>query len=412
MPPEYINCLRLVLTEMVPKLVREGVMDESSHIILPNTKDIFENAAVIAAVDAGFQTPNGRHLYLLCEPIPCDEHPLYIATNDVDPMLLNALAVEKRWTSREINTQEVELGKYGTPESRFLRLEFTEKTDDPMRLFSTSKAKAKPAVLLAPFDTSSVAPEPASVHIADADRAAFSRRYSNLMPLGEHAAYGFSFIKSACPSVAEQLYAFYSDPKVVKTSECGFWIPIRGKVNQFDALEPSPPGLKPDLIARMKELNELADDYFREGLRCCGITTPLHCSAMKTLRVEEGQGLQPVHLDVKGKQESRHRVACIMYLVPTQSTAMPRLTLDEMEPALRSRRRAEHLCAPEHFQSFRVECGDMMIFNTRVLHFGVQNTSDEPRLVFYAMYSTTLTRTEDTVQFFPLTVESLPEHPC
>jgi hypothetical protein len=123
MPPQYISCLRLVLTEMVPKMVHEGIMDESSHIILPNSPAIFKDQAVIAAVRAGFPTPNGRKLYLLCEPIPRDEYPLYVATDDVDPMLLNALSEEHHFTSHQLNEEEVQ--RFGDEDSRFLRFELT-----------------------------------------------------------------------------------------------------------------------------------------------------------------------------------------------------------------------------------------------------------------------------------------------
>jgi hypothetical protein len=210
-------------------------------------------------------------------------------------------------------------------------------------------------------------------------------------------------------STAAQWMAFYS---AVKDTDACVWIGIRGEVGQYDTASTQQAHLSQPRRVELKKLRGVAARIFRADLLGAGVDDqPLKLATLKILRAAPGAGRQPYHLDAESKEVGDQRYSCLMYLVDTLSTSVPKLPFAAFDE-IATPHVANALCRPENFLSAPVVAGQRLVFSSSVCHHGVKNESQQDRVILFALFSPTGKPMEDDTQFFPLGASPLRPHPC
>lgn len=138
--------------------------------------------------------------------------------------------------------------------------------------------------------------------------------------------------------------------------------------------------------------------------------TSLQLVDIKLLRAASGEGLQDIHYDVPEYEKARQCYSVLLYLTATESTAVPKVPLNELrdtftEGEKRPSQSALHKLRRDNFHTWRVEAGDLLAFSAAVPHFGVANPDQHDRYVLFLHFSPRGTPTHDTEdQRYPLGV--------
>lgn len=151
-------------------------------------------------------------------------------------------------------------------------------------------------------------------------------------------------------------------------------------------------GMRQQLLQRWHELMRESLDAIGEPLSHLQRTV----CAPKVLSAAPGAGLQAIHYDVAhpDARSAAGDLSAILYLTPTQSTALPIYDARAGEQLLHEeaevRRKLAPLVDPLFFHSVPVEPGNLVLFRHGVMHYGVANEgSSDPRLVLFSMLCTT-----------------------
>jgi hypothetical protein len=211
--------------------------------------------------------------------------------------------------------------------------------------------------------------------------------------------------------LAAEWLAFYQTIK----GRAGLWIPLRNGGDQYDT------SLVVGLVgpdAKRTTLRSVTEAAMRSRLQALGVdTTSLHLAAMKIVRHRPGGKDQDVHMDVSELTAAKKRWSVLFYPHATQSTAVPRLSAQQMAPAfLRSATATpdqqlvcDQLCDKTNFISLPVQPGDILAFRASVAHYGVATTGEDDRIVIYALFSPDDDSLQDEEQRFPVRVPDSPE---
>jgi hypothetical protein len=118
----------------------------------------------------------------------------------------------------------------------------------------------------------------------------------------------------------------------------------------------------------------------------------LQLAALKIVRMATGEGEQEIHYDIPQFELATQCYTVLLYLVPTLSTAVSSLPLDQLRETFTA---GEELPSPSAlkiltrgmFYSTRVEAGDAMVFRCDVPHYGVANPDAHTRYVAFMLFS-------------------------
>jgi hypothetical protein len=129
--------------------------------------------------------------------------------------------------------------------------------------------------------------------------------------------------------------------------------------------------------------------------------TSLQLVDIKLLRAAAGKGLQEVHYDVREYEKAVQCYTVLLYLTPTESTAVPKLPLSELRDTFTEGEKKPTAAAlkklqQDNFHTWRVDAGDLLAFNAAVPHFGVANPDPHDRLVLFLHFSPRGTPLHDT----------------
>jgi hypothetical protein len=129
--------------------------------------------------------------------------------------------------------------------------------------------------------------------------------------------------------------------------------------------------------------------------------TALQLVDIKLLRAAPGKGQQEVHYDVPEYESAVQCYTVLLYLTPTESTAVPKLPLSELRDTFTEREKRPSPSAlqklqRENFHTCRVDAGDLLAFNAAVPHFGVANPDLHDRHVLFLHFSPRGTPLHDT----------------
>ncbi len=149
-------------------------------------------------------------------------------------------------------------------------------------------------------------------------------------------------------------------------------------------------------------LRHSAERIGRAELSALGVNaTSLRLAAIKLLRASNGEGEQEIHYDIPEYDRAVKCFTVLMYLIDTESTAVPKLSLQEIRPCFTDGEKHPSAAAlaflsRDKFQSERIVAGDMMIFNCAVPHFGVKNSDARDRYVLFLLFHPASSPTPDT----------------
>jgi hypothetical protein len=145
-----------------------------------------------------------------------------------------------------------------------------------------------------------------------------------------------------------------------------------------------------------------SDRLGRQILFTLGVdASRLQLAAVKLLRTSQGEGQQEIHYDIPDYDRACQCFSLLLYLTPTESTAVPTLPLSDLRAVFSSgeqRPPAEALAKVQrsHFYTTRVQPGDVMVLNCAVPHFGVANPDSHDRHVVFLLFSPRRSPAPDT----------------
>jgi len=174
------------------------------------------------------------------------------------------------------------------------------------------------------------------------------------------------------------------------STELKEWEEKRGGFNQHDTHRSLVCSHLDELRVRLRASSEALARSVLHGVEVDA--TVLQLVDMKLLRAAPGMGLQEVHFDVPEYEKARQCYSVLVYLTPTESTAVPKDPLGELRDTFMEGEQtpspsALHKLRRENFQTWRVEAGDLLVFNAAVPHFGVANPDQHDRYVLFLHFS-------------------------
>lgn len=140
-------------------------------------------------------------------------------------------------------------------------------------------------------------------------------------------------------------------------------------------------------------LRSSSDALARTMLRSLHVdTSQLQLNSIRLNRAAAGQGLQNVHFDVTEYDLATKSFTVLLYITPTESTAVPTAPLAELRDTFtvgehRPPKKALQKLQRSEFYTTRVEAGALLVFNAAVPHYGVANPDLHDRYVLFLHYS-------------------------
>jgi hypothetical protein len=196
------------------------------------------------------------------------------------------------------------------------------------------------------------------------------------------------------------------------STELKSWQEKRGGFYQHDTHHSLDCSHMDELRVRLRASSEALARSALHGVQVDA--TSLQLVDIKLLRAARGHGLQEVHYDVPEYEKARQCYTVLLYLTPTESTAVPKVPLSELRDTFtdgekRPPAAALHMLRRNNFHTRRVEAGDLLVFNAAVPHFGVANPDLHDRYVLFLLFSprgTPLHDSED--QRYPFGIPATP----
>lgn len=197
--------------------------------------------------------------------------------------------------------------------------------------------------------------------------------------------------------------------ELARDGELAAWERKRGGFYQHDTAN----SLKCSFLDEKRiRLRHSVERIARAELSTLGVdATSLRLAAIKLLRASPGEGEQEIHYDITEYARAVRCFTVLLYLTDTESTAVPRLSLQEIRPCFTNGEQhpsaaALAVLSRDKFQSERVAAGDMLAFNCAVPHFGVKNPDAHDRFVLFLLFYPSTSPMPDTEeQRYPHGVE-------
>jgi hypothetical protein len=189
--------------------------------------------------------------------------------------------------------------------------------------------------------------------------------------------------------------------ELAQSDELKQWEVKRGGFWQHD----THPSLACSLLDEKRvRLLQSSERHARQLLHELGVDsshTALQLAAAKLLRTNPGEGQQEVHYDITEYKRAARCFTVLLYLTPTLSTQLPRLSLAEtsccftegetLPPAS-----ARAVLTRDKFVAKRVDAGSMLALRCITAHWGEANPDDGQRYVLFMLFSPSTSRKPDT----------------
>ena len=150
------------------------------------------------------------------------------------------------------------------------------------------------------------------------------------------------------------------------STELKSWEEKRGGFSQHSTHDSLVCSHLDELRVRVRKSSEALGRSVLHGLEVDATT--LQLVDIKLLRAAAGKGLQEVHYDVPEYKKAAQCYTVLLYLTPTESTAVPKLPLSELRDTFTEGEKKPTAAAlkklqRENFHTWRVEAGDLLAFN-------------------------------------------------
>jgi len=180
--------------------------------------------------------------------------------------------------------------------------------------------------------------------------------------------------------------------ELAQSDELKQWEVKRGGFWQHD----THPSLTCSLLDEKRvRLLQSSERHARQLLHELGVDsshTALQLAAAKLLRTNPGEGQQEVHYDITEYKRAARCFTVLLYLTPTLSTQLPRLSLAETRCSFTEGEKlppasARTVLTRDKFVAKRVDAGSMLALRCITAHWGDANPDDSQRYVLFMLFS-------------------------